>query len=138
MNDCLLALKERFQTEPFAQIFGIQIMELEPGRALVRMETSKIMNNIFDITHGAAIYALIDSAFELSVNSHGTVAVALSVSVNYLKGVVPDETLFAEGREVKRSSRISACEIRVTGESGNLIATCQALAYRKKDPLPFL
>ncbi len=138
MDDCLQALKERFRAEPFAQNFGIQIMELEPGRALVRMETSKTMNNIFDSTHGAAIYALIDSAFELSVNSHGTVAVALSVSVNYLRDVAPGETLFAEGREVKRSTRISACEIRVTGESGNLIATCQALAYRKKDPLPFL
>jgi acyl-CoA thioesterase len=138
MDDCLQSLKERFQAEPFAQIFGIQILELEPGRALVRMETSKTMNNIFDSTHGAAIYALIDSAFELSVNSHGTVAVALSVSVNYLRGVAPGETLFAEGREVKRSTRISACEIRVTGDAGNLIATCQALAYRKKDPLPFL
>ncbi len=138
MDDCLQALKERFQAEPFAQIFGIQIIELESGRVLVRMEPSKAMNNIFDSTHGAAIYALIDSAFELSVNSHGTVAVALSVNVNYLKGVVPGETLFAEGREIKRSSRISACEIRVTSASDDLIATCQALAYRKKDPLPFL
>jgi acyl-CoA thioesterase len=138
MDDCLQTLKERFLAEPFARIFGIQIMELEPGRALVRMETSEIMNNIFDSTHGAAIYALIDSAFELSVNSHGTVAVALGVNVNYLCGVTPGQVLLAEGREVNRSSRISACEIRVTGEDGRLIATCQALAYRKKDPLPFL
>ena len=109
---------------------------LLPGSSGFR--SSEIMNNIFDSTHGAAIYALIDSAFELSVNSHGTVAVALGVNVNYLCGVTPGKVLLAEGREVNRSSRISACEIRVTGEDDRLIATCQALAYRKKDPLPFL
>ncbi len=138
MESSLQALKERFQEEAFARTFGVDIVELEPGRALVRMKTSEIMNNIFDVTHGAAIYALIDSAFELAVNSHGTVAVALGVNVSYLKPVIPGMTLLAEGREVSRSRRIAACEIRVTDEAGGLIATCQALAYRKKDALPFL
>ncbi len=138
MVDCIQALKEHFGKEAFAGIFGVQIVELEPGRAVVRMETSDKMNNIFDGTHGAAIYALIDSAFELCVNSHGTVAVALGVSVNYLSAAGPGETLIAEGREVNRSARISACEIRVTDGAGRLVATCQALAYRKKDALPFL
>ena len=79
-----------------------------------------------------------DAAFELTVNSHGTVAVALSVNVSYINAADPGEVLLAEGKEVNRSSRISTCEIRVTGEGGKLIAICQTLAYRKKDPLPFL
>ncbi len=138
MDDCLQALRKRFQEEALARNFGVDILELEPGRALVRMKITNMMNNIFDVTHGAAIYAIIDSAFELAVNSHGTVAVALGVNVSYLKPVIPGMTLLAEGREVSRSSRIAACEIRVTDENGGLIATCQALAYRKKDALPFL
>jgi acyl-CoA thioesterase len=96
------------------------------------------MKNLFGSIHGAAIFSLADAAFELAVNSHGTVAVALGVNVNYLCAANPGETLLAEGRETNRSRRISACEIRVTGEEGRLIATFQALAYRKKDPLPFL
>ena len=46
--------------------------------------------------------------------------------------------LRALGLEVNRSRKISACQITVTGEDGRLVATCQAMAYRKKDRLPFL
>jgi acyl-CoA thioesterase len=142
MNDTLdhslVALKAHFLQEPYASIFGIQIMELEAGRSLLKMQTTDKMKNLFGSTHGAAIFSLADAAFELAVNSHGTVAVALGVNVNYLCAATPGETLFAEGRETNRSRRISACEIHVTGEGGRLIATFQALAYRKKDPLPFL
>lgn len=138
MQDHLSGLKKRFLEEPYAKSFGIEIVELEEGRALLEMRTSKSMNNIFECTHGAAIYSLIDAAFELSVNSHGTVAVALGVNVNYLSGPRPSERLRAIGQEVNRTRRIAACEIKVTGEDGRLIASCQALAYCKPDKLPFL
>ena len=127
MDQCLAALKKHFQEEPYARIFGIEIVELEEGRALLKMQTSSRMNNLFGTIHGAATYSLLDAAFELAVNSHGTVAVAL-----------PGETLQAEARETNLSRKISACEIRITGQDARLVATAQALAYRKKDSLPFL
>ena len=102
------------------------------------MKTNESMNNIFNCTHGAAIFSLIDAAFELAVNSHGTVAVALGVNVSYLSAPYPGELLQAEGREVNRSRKIAACQIDVTGEDGRIVATCQALAYCKKEALPFL
>jgi acyl-CoA thioesterase len=138
MNSCLEALKMRFSHEPYARAFGIAIVDLEEGRSLLKMKTNENMNNIFDCTHGAAIYSLMDAAFELAVNSHGTVAVALSVNVNYLNAPNPGEVLQAEGKEVNCSRKIAACQINVTGEDGRLVATCQALAYRKKEHLPFL
>jgi len=138
MDQCLAALKKHFQEEPYARIFGIEIVELEEGRALLKMQTSARMNNLFGTIHGAATYSLLDAAFELAVNSHGTVAVALSVNVNYLNAALPGETLQAEARETNLSRKISACEIRITGQDARLVATAQALAYRKKDSLPFL
>ncbi|MRR14526.1 PaaI family thioesterase [archaeon] len=138
MNSCLEALKERFSAEPYIRAFGMSVVDLEEGRSVLQMKTNENMNNMFDCTHGAAIYSLMDAAFELAVNSHGTVAVALGVNVNYLNAPHPGEVLQAEGREVNRSRKIAACQINVTGEDGRLIATCQALAYRKKEELPFL
>lgn len=137
-DSCLDVLKKRFSEEPYAKSFGIGIIDLEEGRSLLGMRTSPNMDNIFGCTHGAAIFSLIDAAFELAVNSHGTVAVALGVNVNYLNAPLPGELLRAEGRETNRSRKISACQITVTGEDERLIATCQALAFRKKDQLPFL
>ncbi len=138
MLDAIQALESRFKEEAYAQIFGMKIVELCPGRAVIKMQVRDDMNNIFGSTHGAAIFSLMDAAFELTVNSHGTVAVALSVNVSYLNATCAGATLIAEGREVNRSRKISACEISVTDESGKLIATAQTLAYRKADPLPFL
>lgn len=138
MDQCLEALANQFCEEPYAKSFGIELVELEAGHAILRMLTSEKMNNLLGTIHGAAIFSLVDATFELTVNSHGTVAVALSVNMNYINAPLPGELLQAEGREINRSRKISACQISVTGEDGRLIATCQTLAYRKKDKLPFL
>lgn len=137
-ENCLESLKRCFLEEPYARSFGIDIIELVEGHSILGMKTSQNMNNIFGCTHGAAIFSLIDAAFELAVNSHGTIAVAISVDVNYMNPPRQGEFLRAEGLETNRSQKISACQITVSGEDGRLIATCQALAYRKKDRLPFL
>ena len=91
MDQCIKSLKEKFAQEPYARMFGIEIEELEAGHAILKMKTNETMNNIFGTTHGAAIYSLLDAAFELTVNSHGTVAVALGVNVNYLSPAHPGD-----------------------------------------------
>ena len=117
---------------------GLKLVEIEPGKALVELKLSEQTKNIFGVTHGAAVFSLIDGAFEVAANSHGTVAVALNVNVSYINSSTPGETLQAEAREVSRSRRISSYHIDVKNDKEELIATCQAMAYRKKDPLPFL
>ena len=76
MDQCLTALKREFSQEPYAQLLGIEIIELEAGH-YPEDEDEESMSNLFGTVHGAAIYSLLDAAFELTVNSHGTVAVAL-------------------------------------------------------------
>ncbi len=138
MDDVLRSLAEHFNKEPYARLLGIELEELEEGRAVVKMELSADDNNLLGATHGGAIFSLVDACFELTVNSHGTIAVALNVSINYINPVSAGETIYAEGIEVSRSNRIATCRIVVKGEDGRDIATCQTMAYRKKDKLPFL
>ena len=119
-------------------MLGLRLVEVGPGNALVELKLSEDTKNIFGVAHGGAVFSLIDGAFEVAANSHGTVAVALNVNVSYINPSIPGDTLRAEAREVSRSRRISSYRIEVKNEKGDLIATCQAMAYRKKDPLPFL
>ncbi len=44
-------------------------------------------------------------------------------------------TLYAEAKEVSISPKIGTYDIRVTNEKGELIATFEGLAYRKKEKL---
>ena len=132
------AIKKRVANEPYAKKMGLKLLKLEPGYALVEMKLADDMANIFDMTHGGAIFSLIDEAFEISCNTHGTVAVALNVSVTYHRSPTDRAVLRAESKEIHRSAKTATYDIRVTeGENNILIATCQALAYRKKEKLPF-
>ena len=139
MNEKVLdAIRKKVEEEPYAQKLGLKLVELDCGYSVVEMEFRPEMENIFGMAHGGAIFSLIDEAFETSCNAHGTVALALNMTISYVKAAGPGETLRAQSKEVSRSSRIGTYDIRVTDSKGELIAVCQAMAYRKKDPLPFL
>jgi len=94
--------------------------------------------NIFGTVHGGAIFSLMDEALQASCNSHGQLAVALSLNVVYHNPAAAGGTLRATSRELHISRKTATYDIRVTDDRGVLIASCQALAYRKKDVLPIL
>jgi acyl-CoA thioesterase len=132
------AIRNKTAQEPFAKKFGLELVKIDQGYSLVKMIFTADIANIFGMAHGGAIYSLIDEAFETASNSHGTMAVALGVNVQYIAAASPGDALFAEAREVSRSAHIGHYDIEVRNGSGDLIATCKATAYRKKERLPFL
>lgn len=132
------AIFQRVKTEPYALKLGMRLLELEPGRAVVEMTPREDMGNIFGMAHGGAVFSLIDEAFQVSCNAHGTVAVALSMTLTYHASPEWGKPLRAESREIHRSRKTGTYEIKVTDDRGGLVASCQALAYRKGSVLPFL
>lgn len=134
----LQKIRENVDAQPFGKLLGMKLVELDEGYAKVEMNASPECINFFGTVHGGAIFALLDQAFGAAANSHGTVAVALNVNISYLNPALPGRTIIAEAREVSRSNRISTYDIKARDDTGELIATFQAMAYRKKDRLPFL
>lgn len=132
------AIIRQVEKEPFSRKFGIKLIDLDEGYAKVSMTFTDDMENIFGLAHGGALFALIDEAFEIASNSHGTVAVALNMNVNYISSPVKGSLLFAEAREFNRTRKTATYDIRVTDDRNKLIAACQALVYRKDERLPFL
>ncbi len=137
-EDVIERIRRQVENEPYAEKLGLRLLELEPGRAVVEMAPRDDVANILGMTHGGAIFSLIDEAFQVSCNAYGTVAVALSMTLTYHSPPRAGATLRAESREIHRSRKTGTYIIRVTDDRGSLIATCQALAYRKRQPLPFL
>lgn len=137
-NNAIEELLKRTQTEPYALKLDIKAKKIEPGYALVEMKFTKDLQNLLGTMHGGAIFSLIDEAFELSSNSYGTIAVALNMNITYFAAPELNSTLRAEAKEVNRTNRTGTYQILVTDDKGRQIALCQALAYRKKESLPFL
>lgn len=139
MNDKFIeAIRKRVASEPYARKLGLKLLKLEPGYALVEMGLKDDMANIFNMTHGGAIFSLVDEAFEISCNTHGTVAVALNMTISYHRPPTKEGVLRAESKEIHRSSKTATYDIKVTQGEDTLIASCQAMAYRKEEKLPFL
>ena len=104
---------------------------------LLEISTSE-MENILGMAHGGAIFALIDEAFETAANSHGTIAVALNMNITYISSPPMKSLLRAEAREISLTRRTASYLINVTDAQDQLVATCQALVYRKEEKLPFI
>jgi acyl-CoA thioesterase len=139
MDDKVIsALRKQVEKEPYARKLGMRLILSEPGKAIVEMPPSEDLENIFGMTHGGAIFSLLDEAFQVSCNAHGTVAVALSMTVTYHRPPSKNHTLRAESKEIHRSAKTGTYEIKVTDDQEQLIASCMALAYRKGEKLPFL
>jgi acyl-CoA thioesterase len=139
MDDKVVSsIKRRVKKETYAKNLGMTLIELEPGHAVVEMAPGEDTVNILGMTHGGVIFSLIDEVFQVSCNAHGRVAVALSMTITYHQSPDRKCKLRAESKEIHLSHKTGTYEIRVTDEKNTLIATCLALAYRKKDRLPFL
>jgi acyl-CoA thioesterase len=132
------ALRERVKSEPYAKMLGLELVKVESGYALIRMAFSEKHHNIYGRCHGGAIFSLIDEAFQIASNSSGRIEIALNVNVSYMNAPREGEVLTAEARLVNSSRRISHFLIEVRNAAGDLMAACQATAYRRDDPLPFL
>ncbi len=115
----------------FAAHAGIRLVEVGDGHARATMEVGPSHLNGVDVVQGGAIFTLADFAFAAACNSHDRVAVAIDVSISFVKGV-SSGTLTADAREEGLTSRISTCLVRVTDGAGDLVALFKGTAYRKR------
>jgi len=132
------ALRERVKNEPYAKMLGLELVKVERGYAQIRMIFGESHHNIYGRCHGGAIFSLMDEAFQIASNSSGKIEIALNVNVSYMKAPREGDVLTAEAKLVDSSRRISHFLIEVRNAEGELMAVCQAMAYRRDDPLPFL
>jgi acyl-CoA thioesterase len=132
------AIIKHVEAEPFTKKFDLQLIDLQEGYAKVGMFFTADLENMFGKAHGGAIASLIDEAFEIASNSHGTLAIGLNMNISYLATPVKSSYLTAEAKELNKTRKTATYDIRVTDGQGNFIAVCQALVYRKDQKLPFL
>ena len=136
MNDTVpqRVINEYIQKDPFAAHLGAKIEIIEPGHSRVSLTITEEMANFHGTTHGGVIFALSDMAFAAASNSHGLMAVALNVGINFLKATKPGDQLVAEAKEEHIGGRVALYDITVRDEqTGELVAKSQDLAYRKNE-----
>jgi acyl-CoA thioesterase len=130
------AMREYFKRDRLAALLGIELIEAVPGMSVARMTLREAHHNSLGIAHGGAIFTLADFAFAVASNAHGRAAVAINVTISYMKAVSTG-TLTARAEEVTAGNRLGTYLIRITDDAGSLVALFQGTVYRKGDLLPF-
>lgn len=119
-----------FEADIFSRQTGIELIDVSPGRARVRMEIREQHMNSHHTVHGGAIFTLADTAFALASNSHGIPAAAINAHISYLTAA-RSGTLYADAEEYARNPKLASYTVQVTGENGEKIAIFQGMVYRK-------
>jgi acyl-CoA thioesterase len=110
-------------------LFGMDIREVEPGRAVVCMSIGSDHINSAQVCHGGTIFALADVAFALACNSHGPLALAVDMSISFLRPVPVGESITATCTEKHRGRKLGSYQIEVTNSRDQAVALLKATAF---------
>jgi acyl-CoA thioesterase len=108
--------------DPACTALGIELIEVGPGGARVRMRVTGTMLNGHGIAHGGYLFLLADAAFSYASNSHGPVALAQHAQITFLQPVSAGDTLLAEAIERQRSGRLGVYDVTVRRDDGPVVA----------------
>ena len=131
-----MTINEFLQGDNFALFAGVELLETGNGYAKARMGIKPMHLNGGGVCQGGAIFTLADLAFAAATNSHARLTLSITSNINFFKAESKG-FLYAEAREVFSHKRLANCEVNITNEAGELIATFSGSGYRKDTELPF-
>jgi acyl-CoA thioesterase len=131
-----LTIWDFFRNDAFAAAAGVELLEAGDGYARARMAVRPMHLNGGGVCQGGAIFTLADLAFAVAANSHARLTFSITSDIHFFKSENAG-FLYAEAHEIYNHNRLSHCEVKVTNEQGELIATFNGTGYRKETPLPF-
>lgn len=125
-------IKEIIQGDMLFHLFGMELIDAGEGHACVKAEVKKEFLNAHHIAHGGLIFALLDVAFAIAVNSIID-SVGIQWSFNMFRSAPSGDRIKAEARVIHKGK--SSLVVEFTAESektGKILAQGMATAL----PLP--
>ena len=96
-----------------SRALGMELVEVGPGRATLRMVVREDMVNGHDIGHGGFTFTLADSAFAFACNSYNRSTVAAGAEIRFLAPTRLDDVLEATAVERSLEGRDGVYDVTV-------------------------
>lgn len=122
-------VKADFEKDAFPQAVGIRMLEVGTGYARAEMRVTPGLLNFHGLAHGGAIFTLADTAFGLAANTRGP-AVAMQVSINYIRPGLVGALLVAEAVEEELTQRTGIYNVTVKDEKESKVALFRGIVFR--------
>ena len=123
--------------DAYSAWLGIDVEELEQGRAVVSMVVRPEMLNGFGICHGGVTFALADSALAFAANAYGDVSVTVESSIAFTDPARTGDRLVAVASELHRGRRIGHYQVHIfkMAVDGELVGSLRGVVYRTDKPV---
>ena len=128
MDGTLIPYKMLSQ-DAYSSWLGIEILSCEIGRVKVGMTIRKEMLNSMDKAHGGISYALADTAFGYSANTHGRYAVSIETSINHIEALHLGDYITAEATLDVQKTKVGFNIVEVK-KGDELVALFKGVVYR--------
>jgi acyl-CoA thioesterase len=125
-------LKAREQEEPIASFLKMELIELTPGYAKMRMKMIPEYQNFHNLTFGGIIMALADQAFGYASNSLAYPSVASQFNTYFIASARAGDELTAECNVIKSGKRAGISEVEITNQEGKLIVKATGITIPVK------
>jgi acyl-CoA thioesterase len=124
------------ETDNAKAAFGIEIAELERGRAVLTMTIADSMVNGFGITHGGLVFTLADTAFAYACNEDEHVTVASGADITFAKATHAGQTLIATAQRRWKAGRNGIYDVSVVDETGEAVAEFRGRSFTTNRTAP--
>jgi len=125
-------LIKHIKNDRFAKHAGIYLVEVGEGYAVAEVLIEDCHLNGVNIVQGGVIFTLADYAFAAASNSGGLVTVGIHSGISFFKAPV-GKRLRAIAREQCLQKKICGYMVDVFDEDGSMVASLNAMGYRKQD-----
>ena len=119
-----------FDQDAFSQWLGIEVVQAEQGKSVLRMKIRNEMVNGFGLAHGGIAFSLADSALAFASNAYGRLSVALDCSISFPVAVKVGDELTATANELSLTNRTATYLIEVTNQKNEKVAFFKGTVYR--------
>ena len=109
--DCAKAL---YESDLASRALGMELLDVAPGRARLRMTITEQMLNGHRIGHGGYLFTLADSAFAFACNTYDVATVASSCEIVFLAPTHMGDVLEATAQERFRGGRRGVYDVTIT------------------------
>lgn len=123
------------KNDTFSKWLAIQIEAIASGYCKLNYTIRPEMLNGFGSVHGGILFAASDSALGFACNSHGTLSVAIEVSISYTRPAFEGQKLTVIAQEINLGKTTGLYDIKTYNEEGKLISVFKGTVYRTGKPL---
>jgi acyl-CoA thioesterase len=118
------AIREKFETNHFPRMLGIEIDFIKPGHAQLSVEVRQELLQLQGVMHGGAIASLVDTAVAFAIlgaSGPEDRFTTVEMKVNYLSAI-REGRVRAEARLIRDGRRIVVADCDVFDSNGRLAA----------------